>query len=310
MIIVRQPNKLFHFLLFCCVFALFFGISFWSGAGRNKAILTGSLEASASNAVEIAAPEEIQPVEIETFPNIQAGVRAQAALVMWPTGEQTGRILYDQNKDKKLPIASLTKLMTALIALEQLDLNQKTLVSKNAMAQEGVQGALKEGETLSVRNLLFISLIESSNRAAYALSEIMGVENFIAAMNERAQALGMANTSFADSTGLSKSSYSSAQDIAMLTQYLFETQPLFKEIIGYKTYGLYIDGIFHHTLENTNKMLGENYIIGGKTGWTTEARGCFVAIQQYGAGDYQINVILGAEDRFLEMNKLINTANQ
>lgn len=312
MIFVHEENKFLHILFFCCVCALFVGISFWGGKNYTKASLIDSVGADTSSMVTGGdSISEISLAPEKDFASIIAsGINAKAALSLYPTGPQSGKVLFEQNQDQKLPVASLTKLMTALVALERYDAAQKTQISALAMAQEGAQGTLKEGETLSVRNLLFIALIESSNRAAFALSEIMGTEAFIAAMNEKAQALGMVNTHFDDTTGLSNGSYSTARDIAMLAQYLFETQPLFKEIIGYRSYGLYVDGSFHHLLENTNKLLGWYHIIGGKTGWTTEARGCFMAIQQYETGEYRVNVILGAEDRFSEMEKLIITANQ
>lgn len=309
MIHIQPDKKIFHLFLPMCM-AVLLVISLVNIRQLEKNAFTGSLEASASIITEEPAfVAEMEPPAKESFPQVPDGVRSRAALAVHVAGGLSGRILLENNKDVRLPVASLTKLMTAWVALDRYNVSQKTLISAAAMAQVGEQGSLKEGEALSVRNLLFISLIESSNRAAYALAEIMGVENFVAAMNEKASALGMANTHFADSTGLSNDSYSTAQDIAMLSQHLFENYPLFKEIIRYRTYSLYVDGIFHHTLENTNKMLGEHGVVGGKTGWTNEARGCFMAIQEHGRDNYTLSVILGAEDRFLEMEKLI-TINQ
>ena len=149
--------------------------------------------------------------------------------------------------------------------------------------------------------------MESSNKAARALSGVVGKNNFIILMNERAQDLGMASTHFEDSTGLSPFSYSTAEDVANLSQYLFENYPLFREIIGLKEYDLYVNGMLHHKLINTNKLLGMDNIIGGKTGWTNEAKGCFMAIQENPQGGYAIHIVLGAKDRFLEMEKLISS---
>ena len=220
------------------------------------------------------------------------------------------KILFEKNKDKKLPIASLTKLMTALIVLEKYDLSQKFVINKRAMAEIGEQGNLKEGETLSIKNLLYIMLIESSNRAAYALSEVMGNDRFVEEMNNKAKLIDLSNTYFIDSTGLDPNSYSTAKDLVILSRYLFEKYPIFREIMELKSFSLYINGEFHHKLINTNQLLGENRVIGGKTGFTDEAGGCFITIQANNKSeDYFINVILGAEDRFLEMRKLINLVN-
>lgn len=227
------------------------------------------------------------------------------------------KMLFHKNENEKLPVASLTKLMTALLVLENYNLNQKIIIDQAAMDQVGEQGGLELGQTLSVKNLLHIALMESSNRAAYALSEVTGPGAFVEAMNARAQALGLTNTHFQDSTGLDSGSYSTAQDIATLTEYLFDHQPLFREIVGLKEYDLYLDdGSFHHRLISTNKLLGERGILGGKTGFTTDAKGCFVVIESLpGASDaspnnppqpYIINVVLGSDDRFFEMQQIIN----
>lgn len=208
---------------------------------------------------------------------------------------------------KKMPIASLTKLMTALVVLENYDLSATTIISEKAMAEVGQQGSLKLGEVMPVGALLKIILIESSNRAAYALAEIMGAETFVSAMNAKATQLGMTDTHFEDSTGLSGNSVSTAEDVATLSEYLFSHYPLFREIVSLKEYSLYVNGAFHHKLVNTNKMLGVLGIVGGKTGWTSEAKGCFMAVRYDNqTGNYQFYVVLGSDDRFLEMEKLIN----
>ncbi len=250
-------------------------------------------ETQAAPAVAISKPVVIDDGKIH----------ASAA---FSTELESGRVLFSQNAQKKLPIASLTKLMTALVVLDQYDLGYPVTISAEAMAQEGSQGNLKAGQVLSVKDLLYILLMESSNRSAYALAQVMGVDAFVAAMNVKAQSSGLLDTHFADSSGLSLNSYSTAKDVAQLSGYLFTNYPLFREIIGLKEFNLYLpDGALHHKLVTTNQLLGQLDIVGGKTGWTAEARGCFMVIRQVGQ-THTINVILGAEDRFLEMKKLIN----
>lgn len=153
--------------------------------------------------------------------------------------------------------------------------------------------------------------MESSNRAAYALSSIMGTDNFITLMNEKAKNLGLLNTHFQDAAGLDAASYSTAEDLIKLSGYVFENYPLFRKIISLKEYSLYLeDGMLHHTLINTNSLLGENNIIGGKTGYTNEALGCFMTIQNSAVkGNYVINIVLGSQDRFTEMKDIINWVN-
>ncbi len=220
-------------------------------------------------------------------------------------------ILFSKNEQERLPIASLTKLMATIIVLDNYDLDKKVTISDAAIAQEGEQGNLKMGEVMSVKNLLYITLIESSNRAAFALSEVVGPEKFIGLMNKKAKEVGLANTHFEDSTGLSEKSYSSAEDLVELSIYLFDNYPLFREIVNLKEFDLYVNGKLHHKLVSTNKFLGEiTDVVGGKTGWTIFSKGCFMVIQQTpGSHSYFVNVILGANDRFLEMQKLIDWVN-
>ncbi|MSU54595.1 MAG: D-alanyl-D-alanine carboxypeptidase [Candidatus Staskawiczbacteria bacterium] len=223
-------------------------------------------------------------------------------------GDNNSKILFNQNSEVRLPIASLTKLMTAMVVLSHYDLSAKVTMGPMAMAQIGEQGDLKLGQEFTVKNLLYTTLMESNNRSAYALSEVLGNEEFIGLMNQDAKNLGMTNTNFQDVTGLDPSSYSTAKDLVIVTQYLFKNYPLFNEIIRQKEYNLYLyDGIFHHKAVNTNILLGENNIFGGKTGFTKVAQGCFMILQESPQEkSYIISILLGSQDRFLEMKKLID----
>jgi D-alanyl-D-alanine carboxypeptidase (penicillin-binding protein 5/6) len=184
------------------------------------------------------------------------------------------KVLFKKNEEKKLPIASLTKLMTALVVLKNYDLSQNVTIEKQVMTQEGKEGELKAGQILSVKELLYIMLIESSNRAAFALSGIMGQDKFIGLMNIEAKNIGLTNTHFTDSSGMDPGSYSTAKDLTILIEHLLKNYPLVGEIIGLKEFDLYLDdGQFHHKLLNTNKLLGEvPGVIGGKTGFTNDAK--------------------------------------
>lgn len=294
---------------------LLFFISFFALAGLMSAVqiflsrpLLENATASASSALSSVQVQEViqETLSLSIPDKIRLGISAESALSVAINDNQE-TVLFKKDLNQKLSIASLTKLMTALIVLENYDLGQKVVVSKSAMKQIGEQGSLKEGEVLSVKDLLYISLIESSNRAAYALSEVVRTEIFIKMMNEKAQVMGLSNTNFVDSTGLDAKSYSTVKDLAVLSEHLFENYPLFREIISTKEFNLYLDGTFHHKLINTNKMLSKGDIIGGKTGWTQEAQGCVMVISKNMQSEsYIIHIILGAQDRFLEMQKLIS----
>jgi len=279
-----------------------------SRADILSSVVVSEVNASYDTPEDVYTPEVVQieaPVEPVSEVQTPPIVIIPPAVISLKIGSVGEEILFESEKDKELPVASLTKLMTALVASKYYEPDQQITVSPEATAQEGDQGSLQLGQVLTVKNLLYVSLIESSNKAAYSLSELMGTQEFVAAMNKEAQELGLTHTHFADPTGLSAQSYSTAYDVARLSKHIFENYPLLKEMISYKTFDLYVNGMFHHRLVNTNKLLEEMpVIVGGKTGWTNSARGCFMTIEQV-EGGYIIHVVLGAEDRLLEMRKLI-----
>ncbi len=298
----QQPNEIFKIRKDILLFFGFImiGVGFWVIQlvlnnyffGNSVA---GQAEAEKTNSQNIIAIDELN-------------INAESAISVGVDGKADEKVLFKKNEEKKLPMASLAKLMTTVVVLENYNLSEKVKVNKLAEAEIEDQGNLKEGEVFSVKGLLYMTLIESNNRATQILSGVIGSGKFVEKMNKKAEDLGLKDTHFEDSTGISPNSYSTAKDVAKLSEYLFLNYPLFREIISYKEFNLYSsDGLFHHKLVNTNKLIGEPSIIGGKTGWTEEARGCFMTIQKNSKnGNYLIHVILSAEDRFEEMKKLIN----
>ncbi len=156
--------------------------------------------------------------------------------------------------------------------------------------------------------------MESSNDATAALTEVVGKTAFVDLMNLIAKNLNMKNTYFIDAMGLDPDepdgpiNYSTAEDLAKLTINLLQTKPKILEISGLPEYNLYsASDVFHHKIENTNELLGEiPGIIGGKTGWTPEAKGCLLLVTKVPQSrGIAINVVLGSSDRFKEMKKLV-----
>ncbi len=271
----------------------------------DSGVLAASVQEAASTIVITETREtSVQQLPREIIvPPKQIEAIAAISLEVGKTGQKT---IFEKSATKTLPIASLTKLMTALVVMERYNLAQKITINEAAMAEEGDQGELKTGQIFSVKSLLYIMLMESSNRAAFALADAMGLKQFVALMNENAKILDLSNTHFIDSTGLSEKSSSSAHDVAVLSAYLFENYPLFKEIVGTREIAIYLeDGPFHHKAVITNSLLGTDNIIGGKTGYTDLAEGCFMVLQKTGGDEYMVHVILGAKDRVAQMQKLI-----
>lgn len=246
-------------------------------------------------------------------------VEAKTAISILLNNQGGTKILFEKNADEALPIASLSKLLTLDVILKNYDLTKEIVITKNAVAQEENFGKLRVGDVLTVKQLLYPMLMESSNDAAFALTndyDGMNEKTFVAMMNENAKSLGLNNTHFVNSSGLDpeegepldKINISSARDLSQLVKQLLKT-PLVWEILSTPKINLYGETLF-----STNKLLGVMPgIIGGKTGYTDTALGCFVLVVEAPKGKGQIiNIILGTavSDRFSEMEKLINWAEQ
>lgn len=255
----------------------------------------------------------------------RAGVNSRAAIIVETAKNGEEKILFSLNSQDRLAIASLTKLMTALIVFdlkETYNLNQLITINQKAVQQEGESkyGNLIAGEKLSVKELLRIMLIESSNDAAFALTQPIGQEAFVDLMNIYTQKIGMKDTYFINSTGLEPDNpeevknYSSAEDLTKLIKYIFNNYPeLFTISIKESYRVLRPDGSLHHFIaENTNKLLSDSAdwrlgIIGGKTGSTPGAGECLIIVwRDNKTNDYFINIVLGANDRFEEMRKIMS----
>lgn len=218
-------------------------------------------------------------------------------------------VLAGKNADEKRDIASLTKLMTAIVAIENYNLGEKIVISERTVNTFSTAGELKQGESFSVKDLLYMMLIESSNDAAEALSEKMGRNAFISLMNKKALELNMINTSYFNPSGLDfegeSGNISSADDLKKLIIYILNNQPLISQILSIPEMDLYYNGVFHHKIQTTNILLNENSdYIWGKTGFTDKAKQCIILIMKApfsnNENSYIINIVLGADDRFKE----------
>ena len=255
-------------------------------------------------------------------PKPKLELRAKAAISVKIDNGGKEKVLFKKDDEQLLPIASLTKLMTALIVLENENYDLKNTgitISKNAANQINVPnyGNLNPGEKLNIEQLLDLMLVYSSNDAAWALSELIGTENFVKKMNQKAEELGLENTYFVNPTGLDPENfyyhpptriyfnYSTARDLLELTRYILKNQPLIFEIALKK--GPYpVENGFSDLILPKNQTA-----IGWKTGYTDEAGGCAILVLRE-ENKIIINVILGTESqeaRIREMQKLINWLN-
>ncbi len=209
------------------------------------------------------------------------------------------------------PVASLTKLITALVVMDNAQLDQVFKVSRRAVETYGEMGGLYVGESLTIRNLLAALLIESSNDAATALAENISPD-FVYLMNEKARQLDLKNSSFSDPSGLDPKNQASAQDLIKIMEAALK-YPALQEIMQSAAWEFSsVDGKFHHRLTSTNKLLGQlPEIVGGKTGYTEEAGNCMViAVKSPGGKGFIISAVIAAQDRFSETQTLIEWTKQ
>ncbi|MFH0791704.1 MAG: serine hydrolase [bacterium] len=259
---------------------------------------------------------ELERVENYYEPTISA---SGAIAVYIDETNKVSQVLFEKNADRKLPIASITKLMTALIVLDNYSIDTKITITQKATSQKDNNGKLKAKEEFTIGDLLYPMLVESDNGVAYVLAEKDGADLFIKKMNDRAKDIGLNSTIFFNPTGLDPDNskkiinQSTARDIYLLTTYLLD-KPLIWEVLKTSRINFYSSGnVFHHEIISTNEflenrpVLWKDRVIGGKTGWTIEANGCLMLVVNTQSGQGKIiAVILGADDRFKEMEKLID----
>lgn len=286
---------------------------FWRGMATNPRILAAQV-AEQELAAQLA---EARPIRRRNTPDLS--LQANSALSIFTNENGKEKILFEKNSDTPLPIASLTKLMSALVAMEEYPTNQKIAMSPTILAEEGDTGFLRVEDVFTVKDLLYLLLIESSNDAAAALADPIGREVFVERMNEQARSLGLQNTVFFNPTGLDSdepANYSTTRELSALTSHILENYPQIFDILGLREFDLFtLQEEFHHTMVNTNELLHDASwqvpILGGKTGWTPLAQGCLLlVVESPKKNGLLISVILGSEDRFGEMRKMVDWAYQ
>lgn len=248
---------------------------------------------------------------IETVANVseEPKINSRAAVVI---DRKSKTILYGKNETDKRAMASTTKIMTAMVVIQNTNLDNVVEVSKKAAGTGGSRLKLKTGDKVSVRDLLYGLLLRSGNDAAVALAEYVGgsIEGFAKLMNENAKNLNLSNTHFVTPHGLdSEEHYTTAYELAILADYAL-SNCVFAQIVNSKAYNITINGN-SRTISNTNELLGNlNGVYGVKTGFTNGAGRCLVTSTKRGDLDI-ICVVLGADtkkDRTLDSVKLIEYA--
>ena len=239
---------------------------------------------------------------------IAPDISAKAVVIM---DDESKTILFSKNPNLLFSMASTTKIMTALVALDYYKLNDVLTVKTERV--EGVNVGFKIGEKLNFENILYAMLLPSGNDAALALAQNYpgGEKEFVKKMNEKAKSLSLTNTNFADPIGLEDSEdYTTPLDLVRLTSAALENK-IFSDIVKTKTLQISdITGENEYLLKNLNKLLGVSGINGVKTGTTTEAGQVLVTSKQdsdsNGNKHTLIILVMNSEDRFSDTQQLLD----
>jgi serine-type D-Ala-D-Ala carboxypeptidase (penicillin-binding protein 5/6) len=242
---------------------------------------------------------DVQAEDLPVRPSIKASALYMVEL-------KSGRVLLEKDATRRLPPASLTKLMTALVALEASSLEQVVRVDRRALVH---QSSLKlhAGEQFLLRDLLTAMLVTSANDACEAVAWHVGgdAEKFVAMMNERTRTLGLKNTHFANACGFdAPGHYSTAADLAKLTEQALQV-PAISMMVRTVTRNIAsVDGTRQISLHSTNEMLLDPDVTGVKTGYTSKAGRCLIA-SMFKDGHQLLLVGLNVRDRWEQAPRLL-----
>lgn len=218
--------------------------------------------------------------------------------------------LLTKDPDKRVPIASTTKIMTSLVAAEIFQPNEILVVPDNILEIKGSTMSLKAGEKLTFRSLLYGMLLNSGNDAAYTIAANFpdGVSAFVREMNKKAEELGLINTHFDNPAGYdSPYHFSSASDLSKVATLASKNSQLSRIFATKETSVASVDKATIHPLKNLNKLLNTPGVLGMKTGTTPEAKENLVGLVE--RNNHKIlTVVLGSDDRFGETEKLVDWA--
>lgn len=289
--------------LFLCL-AILMALPVMAADGTGTDVPEGSTQTEGGQ--ERAGTDETE--QASALPDYQA--KAKAALLI---DLNTGRTIFEQNADGQVYPASLTKIMTCLLALENGNLSDIVTITDNAYADVSASGStagLQVGEQLTLENLLYCMMVESGNEAANAVAEHVGgtIEDFVQMMNERAYALGCTHTHFMNPHGLhDESHYTTARDLSLIVEAALKSEN-FRTITNTAEYTLPATNLSEERVLKTTNMLifqnaGNRYYyskaIGIKTGYTTPAGRCVISSAKDN-GMYLLGIICGAETTVLE----------
>jgi D-alanyl-D-alanine carboxypeptidase len=270
-----------------------------STSGLNPLEHLGSDDAAGLATSSDAVPvSQYSLTNTDKFPTLGAGAYLIGDI-------DTGEIIYEHNPGLISPIASVSKLMTAVIAKEQMNPEHVVTVSQDAYDTFGSEGELLPGEQISVGELMYPLLIESSNDGAEELADDYGYDQFMIQMNKKAKELGMNDTYYNEPSGLDPKNVSSVEDLFTLAQYIYKNDPSIWDMTKIRSFS-----IAKHTWTNENVQLNYTSFLGGKNGFIDQSKQTTVSLfnAQMAQGDHHniAIVILYSPDRASDISKILD----
>lgn len=263
----------------------------------------------AVNNLGLQNPGQVAGIEKVNIPPKNYGLPAPVLSAASVLAEDldTGVLLYVKDPNKMVPIASTTKLMTALVAVDYFKPND-VLTAPDVSAIPPSSMGLKTGEQLTFRSVLYGMLLNSGNDAAFTIAANYpgGLDGFVQAMNNKAQQMGLFNTHFDNPAGFdSPNHYSSAFDLAKIAAAAASNSQIARVVSTKETTVASLDKTTIHSLKNLNKLLNLPGVIGMKTGYTPEAKENLVGLIDRD-NHKVLTIVLGSNDRFGETETLMN----
>lgn len=256
---------------------------------KNESILTE----------DVLIPKEILPEEAPS--NLDNLILHSAIAIDMESNQK----IFSIRENEKWVLASIVKIMSAIVALENMDLAENVIFSESAIASLGNRGNFLVGESFTVKDLINAMMVFSSNDASIALMEKMPDGQFIALMNEKAKKIGMHSTQFVEPSGIYMLNQGTANDLVLLINYVWANHRYIFDISKENYIELTeLNNGRSISIRNTNQLAFRNDFLGGKTGFTNAARENLVSTFTINNRPIMI-IILGAENRLQELEKII-----
>lgn len=300
------------------IFALVIMVIFFGVVARPGIFFSGDAQTVAANDATSSAVKSGPPIFI--LPALSADISAQSAqqgeqaIATSSSGStatvapnvgaseiliadlQSGSSFYSLNADQRWPMASISKLMTAVVATDVLDPNDRITITPEMTAIDPSENILHPGDVYTVEDILHVMLLPSNNVAATALADFYGYSNFIAAMNAQAQAWGMTDTYYDDPSGLSAGNESTPDDLLKLAQHIYTQYPQILAITREPEATVQnLSTSQPVTVKSINNFAGTADFLGGKTGYTDQADGNLLSLFSYDGRPVFI-VVMGVDD--------------